>query len=279
MASTTTADAATYGGPGILIILPVLNEAENIGPLLDGIGRALADRPHTVCIIDDGSTDGTVEQVEAFRTAPGSRVHLIRREKTIRGSQRGSALYVGVRWGLQHTTHSVFVEMDGDLSHRPEELPGGIRLVAEGHSDIAIASKYMPGSQVINRPIGRRFVSWVCSMAVRTLISRHIRDYSNGYRFYTRAAAQLVAEHRIKYGSPIYLTEVLALWLRRGLQVVEFPSIYIGRNEGLSKLRYIDLAKAATTVFEISVRYHLTDFEKSAGFGDQREKAAALVDR
>ncbi len=72
-------------------------------------------------------------------------------------------------WGLEHTRHGVFVEMDGDLSHRPEELPEGIRLITQGQCDVAIASKYVPGSDVVHRPWSRRMVSRVCSYAVRLL--------------------------------------------------------------------------------------------------------------
>jgi hypothetical protein len=70
----------------------------------------------------------------------------------------------------------------------------------------------------------------------------------------------LVSEHQIRYTSPIYLSEVLALWLRHGMRTTEFPTLYIGRNEGLSKLRIRDLVKAALGSFEIAARYHITGF-------------------
>lgn len=252
--------------PGVFVLIPVLNEVANIGPLLDGIETELAGVPFTVGILDDGSRDGTVEYLQE-RVKGAAHLHLICRTKTQRASQRGSALRVLMLWGLEHTSHGVFIEMDGDRSHRPEEMIAGIRLIAEGHCDIAIASKYVDGSAVVNRPWGRRMVSKVCSYAVRLLISRSVHDYSNGYRFYTRAAAQLAADHRYRYGSPIYLSEILALWLRAGLRVIEFKSVYVGRNEGISNLRMVDLLKASIGIFEIAARCHL--------FGFQRERAPA----
>lgn len=249
---------------GVLIILPVLNEVDNIAELLDGIRRELADIPYTVCIIDDGSKDGTVEKIQAAMAVDGHHLYLIQRQKRFRGSQRGSALKTGLEWGLQHTEHGIFVEIDGDLSHRPEELKTGIRLIEEEGYNVAIASKYVPGSQVINRPLGRRLVSILSSMAVGTVITRQIKDWSNGYRFYDRATAQLLTQHKLRYGSPIYLTEVLSIWLRRGVRVVEFPTLYVGRNEGLSKLRLIDLVKAGLAVFEIGLRYHVSGFAQKA---------------
>jgi dolichol-phosphate mannosyltransferase len=248
---------------GVFVILPVLNEIANIGELLDRIEAALANTPHTIGVLDDGSTDGTVDYVQKRMRGPNAHLHLICRRKTIRASQRGSALRVLMLWGLENTHHQVFVEMDGDLSHRPEELPDGIRLVAEGRCDVAIASKYIQGSAVTNRPWGRLMVSKVCSYAVRLLLSRSVRDYSNGYRFYSRQAAQLAADHESRYASPIYLSEILALWMRSRMRIAEFRTTYIGRNEGVSKLRFADLAKAAFAIFEIAGRFHLYGFSKA----------------
>jgi dolichol-phosphate mannosyltransferase len=243
--------------------LPVLNEAGNIAELLDRIASALAGVSHDICIVDDGSLDGTAEYLETRIARPGNNLHLIRRRKTIRGSQRGSALHVALLWGLANTSHGVFVEMDGDLSHRPEELLEGIGWVARGDCDVAIASKYLPGSQVTNRPWGRLMVSRVSSMAVGLVLTPRVRDYSNGYRFYSRAAAESIAAHEIRYASPIYLSEALALWLRGGLRVLEFGTTYIGRNEGVSKLRFVDLFKAAVAIFEVGFRYHVSGFRKA----------------
>ncbi len=225
-------------GPlGVFVLLPVLNEVDNIGALLDGIERALAGRLYTIGLLDDGSTDGTLAYLKQRMSQPGHHLHLISRQKKIRGSQRGGALRELLFWGLQSTKHEIFVEMDGDLSHRPEELEKGIGLIETGSCDVAIASKFVAGGCTVNRPFGRRQVSRVCSQALSLLIERRIRDYSNGFRFYSRAAAQLLSEHEIRYTSPIYLSEALAIWLRSGMRVTEFPTQYMGRNEGLSKLR------------------------------------------
>lgn len=245
----------------VFIALPVLNEIENIELLLDRIDASLRGVPYTVCVVDDGSRDGTREFLAERKLSAGDRLHVIERTKTQRGSQRGGALWVALEWGLAHTDADVFVEMDGDLSHRPEELPQALGELAESGVDIVIASKFVPGSEVTNRPLGRRLVSQICSVAVHLLLSRRIRDWSNGYRFYTRPAAQLLADTRIRFTSPIYLSEALAIWLKAGLEVREVPMLYVGRGEGLSKLRPVDLLKAALAVFEIALRYHVTGFE------------------
>lgn len=248
---------------GIFVALPVLNEAANIDPLLDDIELALAGETFLVCVVDDGSRDGTLEKLDARLQRDDTHLFVIRQMKTQRGSQRGGALITALRYGIEHTACDVFVEMDGDRSHRPEELRAGIDAIRRSEADVVIASKFVAGSKVIARPLSRRLVSQLCSGAVHLLLSSTVKDWSNGYRFYSRSAAAIVYSSRIRYTSPIYLSEVLALWLHRGLRVIEKPTTYIGRDEGLSKLRPIDLVKAGIAVFEIAVRYRFMGFGSS----------------
>ena len=254
---------------GVFVILPTLNEVENIGRLLDEVHRNLGDQRHMICIIDDGSIDGTVDAVrEAITSFPES-VSLVQRKKDGIGCRRGAALRHGLRHAMRIEGYDVFVEMDGDLSHRPEELSTGISMVRDGSCNIAIASKYLIRSDVVERTSHRRALSRLSSVLSGIVIDRSIRDYSNGYRFYDRTAGEIAISHRLKYGTPIYLSEVLALWLRSGLKVAEFPSMYIGRQEGSSKLRLSDVMEAMYALVDIGWRYHISGFQPDATGGER----------
>ena len=242
----------------VWIIVPTLDEAENIRPLLDGIHREIFGRPYHVCIVDDGSKDGTIYRVKAFiQDNRADNVHIIERKKRYRGSQRGAAVLTGLSHGLRHSKCTIFVEMDADLSHCPTELDAGIRAIEKLGFDAAIASKYMPKSRIVNRPWTRRSLSFAYNCVLRILVTRKIRDFSNGYRFYSRACVEAMCAHRIRYGSPVHLVEVVVILLTHRRRIVEFPSTYVGRGEGISKLRWMDIIKAGIAIFEISVRYHL----------------------
>lgn len=263
----TSATAGVRTRPRVLVNIPILNEIENIETLVRGVEVALGGYDYTLLIVDDGSTDGTVEYLAGVTAVPGSRVTLLRRQKAVRGCQRGSALLAGVDWGLRSGNFDVFVEMDGDLSHRTEELPGLVDALARGPADVAIVSKYVAGAVVFGRTWGRTVISRICNTAVRALIRWDILDFSNGYRAFTRQAAASILQHRIRYGSPIYLSEVMGIWLSRGYRVIEVPGTYVGRMEGCSKVRINDYVKAAIGVIEITWRYRVKGFPAAATTG------------
>ncbi len=248
--------------PRVMVNIPILNEIEIIDKLLARVTAALEGYDYLVLIVDDGSTDGTLDRVHDWVAKTHGRVGLLHRKKTRIGCQRGAALFAGLKWGVEHGGFDVYVEMDGDLSHVPEELPAGIDAVLSGAGDVVVASKYVPGSVTTGRSFGRTAVSVICNYAVRAVIDSRLRDFSNGFRFYSRAAAELIPQYEIRYGSPIYLSEVMAIWMKHGLKVIEIPGHYVGRAEGLSKVRLNDYIKAGIGVLEIGTRYHVTGFTK-----------------
>jgi hypothetical protein len=131
----------------------------------------------------------------------------------------------------------------------------------------------------VGRSAHRTIISRICNFAARIVIRRDLHDFSNGYRFFNRAAAELPARYAIRYGSPVYLTEVMAIWMEHGLKVVEIPGQYVGRDQGLSKVRLVDYIKAALGVVEIAIRFHVTGFRPIAGappaIGSHRKAASA----
>jgi dolichol-phosphate mannosyltransferase len=245
----------------VFLNIPILNEVENVQSLVRRLEDQLDGYDYLILLIDDGSTDGTLDKI-ALLVEANKRIRVLHRKKMRAGCQRGGALFEGMMWGLAHSSSTFFIEMDGDLSHRPEELSTGLSMLQSRAAEMVIASKYLPQGRTVDRPIGRRAVSAICNFSVRSLISRRVTDYSNGYRFYTRSVAGLLASYSFKYTSPIYLTEVIAILLRNRTRIGEFPTTYVGRNEGFSKLRFIDLAKASLAIFEIALRYYLFGFHR-----------------
>ena len=122
-------------GEKFALVVPTLNEAENIGILLSMVQNALEplDINYELIVVDDGSTDGTAEVVSQYAETDNRVRFLSRRgEKGLAGA---------VIHGWNHSDAEWLGVMDADLQHPPDLLPELLMAMAEG-CDIAIASRY-----------------------------------------------------------------------------------------------------------------------------------------
>jgi len=241
------------------LCVPVLNERDALAVLLDDVERALGDGRYTVCVVDDGSTDGTVELVRE-RSREDPRIVLLQRKKSGPGCRRGAATRAGVAWLLEHTTHAYFTDVDADGAHRPVEVALGVALAESSGADVVIASKYVPGAVVTGRPFARRAGSRGYNILLRALMGWSIRDYSNSFRLYRRAAAELLLRFEPTYDTPTYLIEMMAIWLSHGLRVVERPTVYVERRSGSSKVIPSDFLRGALGAVRVGLAYRAGRF-------------------
>ncbi len=116
------------------LVVPTLNEAENIDPLLTALIEALSETQYEyeIVVVDDGSTDGTVERVRNW-AEQDPRIRLISR-----AGQRGLAGAVLCGWSQSRA--NLLGVIDADLQHPPGLLPQLLKAVER--ADIAIASRY-----------------------------------------------------------------------------------------------------------------------------------------
>jgi dolichol-phosphate mannosyltransferase len=243
------------------ISMPVLNEAQNIGPVLFDIFKELKGLDFVICIVDDGSTDGTLDIIEDYFKKHG-RIKLIKSVKKAYGCQRGAASRKALEWLVDNTKSDFFVEIDADGAQRPCELRSGLEYLIYNNCDVVIASKYLPDSKIIGRSFVRNFVSYVNSLVARLFIRAGIKDYSNSYRFYNRRAAEFILMFKSKYSSPIYLFDILAVWLANNFIVKEIPTIYVEKTDGNSKVTMLDIVKGFGGLLEISFRFRRGAFKK-----------------
>lgn len=242
----------------VAVLLPILNEADNIAELLQRLQTSLSSFDARIFIVDDGSTDGTIQKIEqAQKTNPQIVLHA--RQKTKSGCRRGEALVYGLHQSVVNFAPHFFVELDGDLSHNPEEIEKGIAQIETG-ADIALGSKYLSTSKIEGRGALRNFISYANSLLFRVLLGFQISDYSNGFRVYNRKAADVILAAEIKYGSPIYLAEAISLWKLAGLKFFEFAITYNGREKGKSKVIFSDVLKGLVGAMDISIGHYRKKF-------------------
>src|SRR6185369_17258285 len=121
----------------LAIVIPTLDERDNIAPLLEGVGRALHGIAHEVIFVDDASTDGTPDLIAAIGRRDRA-IRLIRRH-----GRRG--LSSAVTEGALATTAPIVAVMDADGQHDETILPALYRAVASGNADVAVGTRYARG--------------------------------------------------------------------------------------------------------------------------------------
>ena len=133
-----------------LVIVPTYNERDNIVPLADRILRLPI--PVDLLVVDDNSPDGTGQLADELAAKHPS-IHVLHRQEK---NGLGRAYCAGFAWALERD-YEFILEMDGDFSHNPDDIPRFI--TAARDADLALGSRYCNGIRVINWPLNRLMLS------------------------------------------------------------------------------------------------------------------------
>ncbi len=224
----------------VLVILPTYNEAENIVALCEQILALpmMAD----VMVVDDSSPDGTADLVRGVAQRFPNRVRLeVRPAKSGRGSAvvRGFAVARSERYDF-------CVEMDVDFSHDPADLPR--LLAAMPHADLVVGSRNIPGGGVIGWPWRRKLIHWLASCYARVLLGRTTSDQTNGFRMYRVSNLADFPTEWIAAAGYVGQTLRAFVYRRRGLRVVDVPTIFHERRGGKSKMSWQEALRGAWAI-------------------------------
>ncbi|MDG5747150.1 glycosyltransferase family 2 protein [Qipengyuania sp. XHP0207] len=227
--SDATRSAMTTGTPPLelAIILPTLNERENLAPLVARIDEALGTTGWEVLVVDDDSADGTSD--EARRLALSDpRIRVIQRIG--RRGLSGAAIE-----GFCATAAPHVAVMDADHQHDPGLLVAMLAAVKGGEADVAVASRFAEGAstQGWGRP-DRERLSGIANALARKLTGVALSDPMSGYFLLRSDTARRLAPRLSGIGFKILL-DLLAT-ADAPLRVKEFPLNFAARRAGESKL-------------------------------------------
>jgi glycosyltransferase involved in cell wall biosynthesis len=131
---------------GVSVVVPVFRSGPTLSELVDRVGLALADTPHEVVLVDDGSPESTWEVVRSLAT---ERDH-VRALRLGRNFGQHNALVAGVR----SAGYDVTVTIDDDLQNPPEEIPALLAALQAG-LDVVYGSPFTASQDRWRRLAGR----------------------------------------------------------------------------------------------------------------------------
>jgi glycosyltransferase involved in cell wall biosynthesis len=204
---------------GVVVLIPAFNEAPTIAAVIDEVLSLGLDLG--VCVIDNGSTDGTFE-VAARRLASRSDCRVHRLPEAGKGA--------AIRWAFEHVDARAFVLVDADHSYRLDRLKELIDLVVVKGADMAAGDRMSEGAY---HEVHGKTLRWlgnrVASGIFRAITRRPLRDVLSGLRVVDGAfAKRVVLEGR---GFELESELSLAVWAEGG-HIAELPVGYRGRPGG-----------------------------------------------
>jgi dolichol-phosphate mannosyltransferase len=210
-----------------LVVVPTYNERDNLPNLVHRV--ASQPLPLGLLIVDDNSPDGTGKLADEIAAA-NAMVHVLHRPEK---SGLGRAYIAGFKWALERDYEYV-MEMDGDFSHNPDDIPKFIEAAQD--ADLVLGSRYCNGIRVINWPLRRLMLSMTAGRYVRVITGMPFSDPTGGFKCFRRhslLSMDLEAIQSNGYSFQIEMTH--RLW-RQGMKIVEVPIIFTDRFQGTSKM-------------------------------------------
>jgi dolichol-phosphate mannosyltransferase len=219
-------EAAAAQAPELSVIVPTLNERENIAPFLELLASALDGVAWEVVFVDDDSRDGTAAEVRAIAQRD-PRVRCLQRigrrglsTACIEGALASASPYVAV--------------MDADLQHDERLLPQMLETLKYQPYDIVVGSRYILGGGIGEWNKSRAQISGLATRLSRLICKTEIADPMSGFFMLRRELFEASVRHLSGQGFKILL-DLLAS-SPRPVRLKELPFEFRTRQHGESKL-------------------------------------------
>lgn len=225
----------------VSVVIPLFDEAENVGPLVAALIPALdgLNRPYEVILIDDGSKDGTAAMLaDAARANPQIKVITFK---------RNFGQTAAMMAGIDHARGEVIVPMDGDLQNDPSDIGPLLAKLDEGYGVVSGWRRDRKDTfltRILPSRMANALISWVSGV--------HLKDYGCTLKAYRRD----VLEGFRLYGEMHRFVPIYAKW--QGAKVTEIPVKHHPRRKGKSKY---GLGRIFKVMLDLLVVKFLTQYE------------------
>ncbi len=197
------------------LVVPVMNEEENIKPLLKTIREALVEIDYELIFVDDGSSDKTVEVIKDLSDD---------RDKLIVFS-RNFGQTTAMSAGIAEAEGELIATLDGDLQNDPRDIPLMIKKLEDENWDVVAGRRLKRQDGMFLRKIPSKIANYI----IRKSTGVYLNDYGCTLKLYKKD----IAKNLGLYGELHRFIPVLAKM--NGAKIVEFNVKHHPRIHGVSK--------------------------------------------
>ena len=197
------------------LVIPIMNEEDNVEPLLDAVYGALKAYDYELILVDDGSTDSTIERVKALSN---ERTKLIIFNRNFGQTTAMAA-------GIEAARGELIATIDGDLQNDPTDIPMMIEKLESEGWDVVAGRRLRRQDGMFLRKIPSKIANWI----IRRSTGVYISDYGCTLKVFTHD----VAKNLGLYGELHRFIPVLAKMY--GAKITEVDVKHHARIHGVSK--------------------------------------------
>jgi len=198
------------------VLVPVYNELATIELILDQV-HAVKVRKQVICV-DDQSTDGTWQKLEALKAK--GRIDVLLKHDVNRG--KGAA----IRTALAASTGNVVIVQDADLEYDPADWPALLEPIVDGRADAVFGSRFLSGPHRVLyywHSVG----NWLLTLLSNMATNLNLTDMETCYKAIRGDLARSLHLTSDRFG---FEPEVTARLARANVRIFEVPISYSGRT-------------------------------------------------
>lgn len=204
------------------LVVPLFNEEESVGPLIERISTAMAGYAPTweLILVDDGSTDATIANARAAIGRAGLDLKIV-------ALQRNFGQTAAMQAGINQAQGRLIATLDGDLQNDPKDIPGMVAELERRELDLLVGWRK-------NRQDGlilRKVPSWIANRLIGRITGVRLHDYGCSLKIYRASVikqVKLMGEmHRF---IPAWVAGVVP-----SSRIGEMPVTHHARQHGVSK--------------------------------------------
>jgi glycosyltransferase involved in cell wall biosynthesis len=222
-----------------IIVMPVANEQDTMGSIIDEILALPYDNLYLYPVIDSYSKDRTEEIIRSYE-------HTGKVKCIFYKESRGviSCYMEGYRQALKDGAEQV-IEMDGGGSHKPSEIPQFIEKLEEGY-DCVWGSRFIKGGGLENDPLYRRILSGGGTFLSNLVLGTKLKDMTSGFEAFKSVVLEKFDFDKFLSTGHMYQTEMR--FYCRNYRTIEVPIHY---TAGKSSLKFKSVKEALVILFKL----------------------------
>jgi len=238
----------------VSVIVPVYNEIAHVDELLQAIHASPVKKE--IIIVDDGSTDGTREKLQAMPLA---------NDVTVVFHKKNCGKGAAIRTALQYARGEYVLIQDSDLEYDPQDYPALLRPLEQGQANVVYGVRPDRPERGLRFFLGAKLLTHLTNL----LYGAGIHDEATCYKVFRRS---LIAQIDLQCRRFEFCPEVTAKLCRMGERIAEVPIAYAPRSAGEGKkIRHAD----GWLAIWILVRHRFS--RRARWIGSDREAAAPFA--